>query len=76
MSVTSARASSAANSSVRSPSWARSLMLVLTYQAEAVMRLFDAQPASRWCAAAALLCSSVFFIAGLRYVQLVRREAA
>ena len=29
-------------------------MLVLAYQAEAVMRLFDAQPASRWCAAAAL----------------------
>lgn len=53
-----------------------SLMLVLAYQAEAVMRLFDAQAASRWCAAAALLCSSVFFIAGLRYVQLARREAA
>lgn len=52
-----------------------SLMLVLFYQAEAVMRLFDAQPASRVCAAVALACSSVFFIAGLRYVQLAQRVA-
>ena len=51
-------------------------MLVLFYAAEAVMRLFDATAASRWCAAAALLCAVVFFVADLRYLQLARREAA
>lgn len=49
-------------------------MLILAYVAEAVMRLFDAQPASRWCAAAALVCAVVFFVADLRYLRAVRRS--
>lgn len=52
-----------------------SSMLVLPYAAEAVMRLFDASAASRSCAAAALLCAVVFFVADLRYLQL-RKKAA
>lgn len=51
-----------------------SSMLVLAYLAEAVMRLFDAAPLSRGCAAAALVASLVFFAACLGYVSAVRRE--
>lgn len=46
-----------------------SSLLVLPYFAEAVVRLFDAAAASRACAAAALVCSTVFFIACLAYVK-------
>lgn len=53
-----------------------SSMLVLLYFAEAVMRLADANVASRWCALAALLCCVVFFVADLRYLQLVKRSRA
>ena len=51
-------------------------LLVLAYFAEAVMRLFDAGAASRWCAAAALLCSTVLFVACLVFVKQSRRAAA
>ena len=50
-----------------------SCMLVLANFAEAVMRLFDATAASRWCAAAALLLSVVFFVACLAYVKQQRK---
>ena len=50
-----------------------SSLLILFYFAEAVMRLFDAAPASRACAAAALLCSSVFFVACLAFVRYQRK---
>ncbi|MCP1659976.1 DUF2069 domain-containing protein [Neisseria perflava] len=46
-----------------------SSMLILIYFAEAFMRLFDAAPASRWCAAAVTLCCVVFFIACLAFIQ-------
>lgn len=52
-----------------------SCMLVLAYFAEAVMRLFDAAAASRVCAAAALLLSTVFFVACLAYVKQQRKVA-
>ena len=39
------------------------------------MRLFDADVVSRWCAAAALLCSTVLFVACLAFVK-QSREAA
>ena len=51
-------------------------LLVLAYFAEAVMRLFDAGAASRWCAAAALLCSTVLFVACLVFVKQSRKAAA
>lgn len=51
-----------------------SSMLVLPYLAEAIMRLFDAVPASRWCAAAALAAGTVWFVACLLFVRAVRRE--
>lgn len=50
-------------------------MFILIYFAEAVMRLFDASVASRWCAAAALLCSSVFFVSCLAFVKQARKAA-
>lgn len=50
-----------------------SCLLILFYFAEAVVRLFDAAPASRACAAAALLCSSVFFVACLEFVRYQRK---
>lgn len=50
-----------------------SCLLILFYFAEAVVRLFDAVPASRACAAAALLCSSVFFAACLAFVRYQRK---
>lgn len=50
-----------------------SSLLILFYFAEAVVRLFDAAPASRACAAAALLCSSVFFTACLAFVKRQRK---
>lgn len=50
-----------------------SCLLILFYFAEAVVRLFDAAPASRACAAAALLCSSVFFAACLAFVRYQRK---
>ncbi|STZ75410.1 DUF2069 domain-containing protein [Bergeriella denitrificans] len=40
-----------------------SAMLILIYFAEAFMRLFDADAAGRWCAAAAVLLCVVFFTA-------------
>lgn len=51
-------------------------MLVLAYFAEAVVRLFDASWASRACALAALLCSTVFFVSCLCFVRRARKEAA
>ncbi|MDO5059779.1 MAG: DUF2069 domain-containing protein [Neisseria sp.] len=51
-----------------------SCMMVLAYFAEAVMRLFDATWASRACAAAALVCSTVFFVSCLLFVRNARRE--
>ncbi|MDO1510633.1 MULTISPECIES: DUF2069 domain-containing protein [unclassified Neisseria] len=50
-----------------------SCLLVLFYFAEAVVRLFDAAPASRACSAAALVCSSVFFVACLVFVKQQRK---
>lgn len=50
-----------------------SCMLVLAYFAEAVVRLFDAEAASRWCAAVSLLLSMVFFVACLVYVKQQRK---
>lgn len=50
-----------------------SSLVILFYFAEAVVRLFDAAPASRACAAAALLCSSVFFVACLAFVRYQRK---
>ncbi len=46
-----------------------SSMLILFYFAEGVMRLFDADPLSRLCAALATGLSFVFFIACLRYIR-------
>ncbi|WP_274572635.1 DUF2069 domain-containing protein [Neisseria leonii] len=53
-----------------------SCMLVLAYFAEAVVRLFDADTASRWCAAAALVLSAAYFAACLMFVRAKKREAA
>ena len=53
-----------------------SSMLILAYVAEAIMRLFDAVPLSRMCAAAALAAAVLFFCACLLYVRAVRRERA
>ena len=47
-------------------------MLVLFYAAEAVVRLFDVSAASRWCAAAAVLLSSLYFVSCLWFVRQVR----
>lgn len=52
-----------------------SSMLILIYFAEAVMRVFDTEPASRWCAAAAVLCCCTFFTACLAYVKHQRKAA-
>lgn len=49
-------------------------LLVLAYFAEAVVRLFDADAVSRLCAAAALVCSLVFFVACLCFVRGKRLE--
>ena len=51
-------------------------MLVLFYAAEAVVRLFDAQPASRVCAAAALAAGVVFFVSCLMFMRAGKRERA
>lgn len=51
-----------------------SCLLVLAYFAEAVVRLFDADTASRWCAAAALVCSLLFFVSCLCFVRGKRLE--
>ncbi|ASK27743.1 DUF2069 domain-containing protein [Neisseria chenwenguii] len=53
-----------------------SSMLVLIYFAEACMRLFDAAPASRACAAVSVVCSSVFFLACLGFIRQQRKAAA
>lgn len=50
-------------------------MLVLPYFAEAVMRLFDANVVSRWCAAMSLLASVSLFVACLAYVRGIRKGA-
>ena len=51
-------------------------MLVLFYAAEAVVRLFDAQPASRACAAAALASGMLFFVSCLMFMRAGKRERA
>ena len=51
-------------------------MLVLFYAAEAVVRLFDAQPASRFCAAAALAAGVVFFVSCLMFMRAGKKERA
>ena len=51
-------------------------MLVLFYAAEAVVRLFDAQPASRVCAAAALASGVLFFVSCLMFMRAGKRERA
>ena len=50
-------------------------MLVLIYFAEAVMRLFDAAPAGRLCAAVAAVCCTVFFISCMAFVKQKQKEA-
>jgi membrane protein len=52
-----------------------SSMLVLIYFAEAVMRLFDAAPAGRLCAAAATVCCTVFFVSCMAFVKQKQKEA-
>lgn len=49
-------------------------MLVLPYFAEAVMRLFDAAPMSRLCAAVSLVCAVSLFVACLIYVHRIKQE--
>jgi putative membrane protein len=49
-----------------------SCMMILLYFAEAVMRLFDHTPAGRWCAAGAVVLSSLYFVSCLLYVKRVR----
>ena len=44
--------------------------------AEAVVRLFDAQPASRVCAAAALALGVLFFVSCLMFMRAGKRERA
>lgn len=51
-------------------------MLVLFYAAEAVVRLFDAQPASRVCAVAALASGMLFFVSCLMFMRAGKRERA
>ena len=51
-------------------------MLVLFNVAEAVVRLFDTQPASRVCAAAALTAGVVFFVSCLMFMRAGKRERA
>ena len=51
-------------------------MLVLFYAAEAVVRLFDAQPASRVCAASALALGVLFFVSCLMFMRAGKRERA
>lgn len=46
-----------------------SSMLILIYFAEAVMRLFDAYPAERVCAALSLLACTVFFVSCLAFIR-------
>ena len=49
---------------------ARSMsVLILAYFAESIMRLWDMQPASRLWAAAAMLCTIVFFVCNLAYLK-------
>ena len=43
---------------------------------EAVVRLFDAQPASRVCAAAALASAVLFFVSALGFLRSGKRERA
>lgn len=50
-----------------------SCMLILFYFAEAVMRLFDAAPVSRLCAAAVAVLSLVYFVACLAFVRNERK---
>ncbi|QEY23621.1 DUF2069 domain-containing protein [Neisseria animalis] len=45
-----------------------SSMLILIYFAEAVMRIFDAAPAGRYCAVASVVLCTVFFIACLAFI--------
>lgn len=52
-----------------------SSMMILIYFAEAVTRLFDAAPASRMCAASALVCCTAFFIACLFFIKNEQRKA-
>lgn len=50
-----------------------SSMLILIYFAEAVMRFFDAAPASRFCAALAVFLCILFFVACLAFVKYQRK---
>ncbi|OAM29994.1 hypothetical protein A7P95_02935 [Eikenella longinqua] len=60
----------------RRQSFLLSGMLVLFYAAEAVVRLFDAVPASRACAMAALAAGGVFFVSCLMFMRSGRKERA
>ncbi|EGV35011.1 DUF2069 domain-containing protein [Neisseria weaveri] len=51
-----------------------SSLLILFYFAEAVVRLFDAETASRLCAGAATLSATVFFISCLAYIKTHKKE--
>ena len=51
-----------------------SSMLILIYFAEAVMRLFDASPAERLCAALSLISCIIFFIACLAFIKQHKKE--
>ncbi|KJJ18629.1 hypothetical protein HMPREF3156_01025 [Neisseria sp. HMSC06F02] len=49
-------------------------MLILIYFAEAVMRLFDASPAERLCAALSLTSCIIFFVACLAFIKQHKKE--
>ena len=49
-------------------------MLILFYAAEATVRLFDAQPASRFCAMAAMAAAWLFFLSCVLFVRANRKE--
>lgn len=51
-----------------------SSMLILIYFAEAVMRLFDASPAERLCAALSLISCIIFFVACLAFIKQHKKE--
>ena len=51
-----------------------SSMLILIYFAEAVMRLFDASPAERLCAALSLTSCIIFFVACLAFIKQHKKE--
>lgn len=48
-------------------------MLVLFYTAESIVRLFDAQPISRYCAMAATVASWLFFLSCVLFIRAGRQ---